>query len=140
MLVGTPGVFRVYIGTFGFPEAAEKAAKEIGFNAFKGENDTRVYTGMFTSLESAEEARGLLLLLNMATTQKSNYIARVHNKKPWNRCMCVQGFFFIHHLAAVPLKAQLLMRAAPSNSEVSQEKDSIQFIKIDHITSERLHV
>jgi hypothetical protein len=60
LLVGTPGVFRVYTDTFKFPEVAEKAAKEIGFNAFKGENDTRVYTGVFTSLESAEEARALI--------------------------------------------------------------------------------
>lgn len=59
-LVGTPGEFRVYTGTFGTPEAAEKAAKEIGFNARKGANDNRVYTGVFTSLESAEEARALI--------------------------------------------------------------------------------
>ncbi|WP_169818518.1 SPOR domain-containing protein [Domibacillus iocasae] len=42
------------------PKAVKVVAKEIGFNAFKGEKDTRVYTGMFTSLESAEEARVLL--------------------------------------------------------------------------------
>ncbi|MCP3764660.1 hypothetical protein NLX67_20170 [Domibacillus sp. A3M-37] len=35
-LVGTPGVFRVVTGTFGTPEAVQTAAKEIGFNAFKG--------------------------------------------------------------------------------------------------------
>ncbi|MCP3764086.1 peptidoglycan-binding protein [Domibacillus sp. A3M-37] len=59
-LVGTPGVFRVVTGTFGTPEAAKAAAKEISFNAFKGEKDNRVYTGVFTSLESAEEARALI--------------------------------------------------------------------------------
>ncbi|MCI2256502.1 peptidoglycan-binding protein [Domibacillus sp. PGB-M46] len=59
-LIGTPGTFRVFIGTFGTPEAAEEAAKKVGFNAFKGENENRVYTGVFTSLESAEEARALI--------------------------------------------------------------------------------
>ncbi|WP_309087247.1 peptidoglycan-binding protein [Domibacillus sp.] len=61
-LVGTPGEFRVVTGTFGTPEAAEVAAKEIGFNARKGANDNRVYTGVFTSLESAEEARALIAI------------------------------------------------------------------------------
>lgn len=55
--VGTPGVFRVVTGTFGTLEAA---AKELGFNARKGANDNRVYTGVFTSLESAEKARALI--------------------------------------------------------------------------------
>ncbi|WP_052728515.1 peptidoglycan-binding protein [Domibacillus tundrae] len=59
-LVGTPGTFRVVTGTFGTPEAAEAAAKELGFNARKGAKDNRVYTGVFTSLESAEEARALI--------------------------------------------------------------------------------
>lgn len=40
--VGTPGEFRVVTGIFGGPEEAEKAAKELGFNARKGAEDNRV--------------------------------------------------------------------------------------------------
>lgn len=59
-LVGTPGIFRVVTGTFATPEAAEAAAKKMKFNARKGAEDNRIYTGVFTSLESAEEARALI--------------------------------------------------------------------------------
>lgn len=58
--VGTQGIFRVITGTFGTPEVAEKAAKVLSFNARKGTEDNRVYTGVFTLLESAEEARALI--------------------------------------------------------------------------------
>jgi len=82
LLVETLGIFCVVTGAFGTPEAGGKASKKLGFNARKGAEDTRVHTDVFTSLESAEEAgHGFLLLLNMATIQKSN--RTVHNKKPW---------------------------------------------------------
>lgn len=61
-LVGTPGIFRVVTGTFGSPEAAETAAQKMPFNARKGAEDNRIYTGVFTSLESAQEACTLISL------------------------------------------------------------------------------
>lgn len=49
-LIGTSGVFRVLTGTFGTPEVAKAAVKEIGFNALKGEKDNRVlYRRLYVS-------------------------------------------------------------------------------------------
>ncbi|WP_156154056.1 hypothetical protein [Domibacillus tundrae] len=56
-------------------EAAEAAAKEMGFNARKGVDDNRVYTGVFTSLESAEEARALISVEHGCNPKIKSYSA-----------------------------------------------------------------
>ena len=73
-LVGTPGTFRIVTGTFGTPKAAEEVAKKLGFNARKGAEDNRVYTGVFTSLESAEEARALIAVEHGYNPRIKSYI------------------------------------------------------------------